>query len=292
MKNKTTRIRDYIIDELLDCAKKLKFQFSKQIRDELITNKKYRGYFGGKRCFILGNGPSLKKYDLSVLKNEVVYCVNEFYRSNLLDVVKPNFYFLADPAYFQLDKNVPESRQFIGAMNNILDNGIELWAPYFFRKNIEIEYGSNDHIHYFFNNLSSISLIKKSISFDKCIPQMQAVIQYAILHAVYSGFKTIYLLGVEQSDIFSVVESYRNAETEYDYAFSLSDDAKRWKLSQTREYSLSDMLYGYARIFELYDLLSGYCKRNDVEILNCSPGSLICSIESFDWNNISWNKKM
>jgi len=39
----------------------------------------YRGIHAGKRCFIIGNGPSLKKLDLGLLKNEYTFGMNRIY---------------------------------------------------------------------------------------------------------------------------------------------------------------------------------------------------------------------
>lgn len=43
---------------------------------ELLSHK---GRFAGRRCFIMGNGPSLLKCDLSLLKGEVTICSNANY---------------------------------------------------------------------------------------------------------------------------------------------------------------------------------------------------------------------
>jgi hypothetical protein len=39
----------------------------------------YRNLFYGKRCFIIGNGPSLQKTDLSLLRSEVTFGLNRIY---------------------------------------------------------------------------------------------------------------------------------------------------------------------------------------------------------------------
>ena len=49
----------------------------------LKENRKYKDINKGQRCFILGNGPSLNLYDLSVLSNETVFAVNEFVKHNI-----------------------------------------------------------------------------------------------------------------------------------------------------------------------------------------------------------------
>ncbi len=41
--------------------------------------KKLRNRYEGQRCFVLGNGPSLKKTDLSLLKNEITFGSNRIY---------------------------------------------------------------------------------------------------------------------------------------------------------------------------------------------------------------------
>ncbi len=42
----------------------------------LNKNKKFKNIHKGNRCFILGNGLSLKQQDLTLLKNEYVFTVN------------------------------------------------------------------------------------------------------------------------------------------------------------------------------------------------------------------------
>lgn len=39
----------------------------------------YRDRYAGKRCFIIGNGPSLRRMDLTILKNEYTFGLNRIY---------------------------------------------------------------------------------------------------------------------------------------------------------------------------------------------------------------------
>lgn len=63
----------------------------------LNKNKNLKNVFKGKRCFFIGNGPSLAKMDLSPLKGEYVFAVNEFYLHPKSKIVKPDFYSLIEP---------------------------------------------------------------------------------------------------------------------------------------------------------------------------------------------------
>ena len=64
------------------------------------NNKKisrYRNAYRGQRCFILGNGPSLKKQDLSGLRNEHVFCSNWFVLHEEFPNMGSCFFTVSDP---------------------------------------------------------------------------------------------------------------------------------------------------------------------------------------------------
>lgn len=281
------RVRDHIIDLSVDFVCRIAFILSINKRKVLSNNKTYYNKFKNQRCFILGNGPSLNNFDTSILNEEIVYCVNEFYRSDKLQLISPNYYFLADPAYFSLETNDSEDVRFVTSIKNLLEQGVELWVPLDFSNSVKkYNWESSGKIHYFLNNLSDLHNYSNKILFDRCIPNMQAVIQYAILHAVYAGFSEIYLVGVEQTDIFSSLSTYLHANTEYNYSFSLNDKEKKWISGHILQYPLYDLLYGYSRIFRLYDELFDYCNKNAVKIYNCSGETLIKSIPSIDFKEL------
>jgi hypothetical protein len=48
-------------------------------RESIQRLKEYQNKFAGKRCFVIGNGPSLKQTDLSLLKNEYTFGMNRIY---------------------------------------------------------------------------------------------------------------------------------------------------------------------------------------------------------------------
>lgn len=52
--------------------------------------------FKGERCFIIGNGPSLNKIDLSLLENEYTFAVNSFYYKTRETGFRPTFFVVED----------------------------------------------------------------------------------------------------------------------------------------------------------------------------------------------------
>lgn len=60
--------------------------------------RKLKDKFKGKRCFILGNGPSLNKVDLNLLKDEYSFAVNGIFYKTEETGYKPTFYVVEDRA--------------------------------------------------------------------------------------------------------------------------------------------------------------------------------------------------
>ena len=78
---------------------------------QLNRNKVFKNQFKGKRCFILGNGPSLNNVNFSDLKDEYVFCVNQINRRPDFKELHSNFHFWADPNFFDINLNKPEDRE-------------------------------------------------------------------------------------------------------------------------------------------------------------------------------------
>ena len=53
--------------------------FSTRWRQSLVQLEKYRDIHKGERCFIVGNGPSLRNTDLSQIKNEYTFGLNRIF---------------------------------------------------------------------------------------------------------------------------------------------------------------------------------------------------------------------
>ena len=82
-----------IVREYLDIQLNIKPIISKNI--------KYKNIHASKRCFIIGNGSSLKQMDLSILKNEITFGMNAFWKHPIISKSwQPKYYCLADPLFF------------------------------------------------------------------------------------------------------------------------------------------------------------------------------------------------
>ena len=74
---------------------------------EVISqNERFRNTHVGERCFILGNGPSLKNVDLSLLADEFVFIVNNFGFVDGFEKAKTNVHLWIDAAFFNATNRV------------------------------------------------------------------------------------------------------------------------------------------------------------------------------------------
>ena len=70
--------------------------FSRKPNENFETLSQLKNKYKGKRCFILGNGPSLNKCNLSLLKDEYSFAVNGIFYKTDETGYKPNFYMVED----------------------------------------------------------------------------------------------------------------------------------------------------------------------------------------------------
>lgn len=145
----------------------------------------------GERCFIIGNGPSLTKEDLNLLKNEKSFAFNRIYHMYQYTDWRPTYYMVVDNAIIQ-------------RMNQ--ENERDLGAEYIFvaNKKLAQKYkGQNAHQIGVAVAIPARTekIILKNVSTDvsEQFSITSGVITSAFELAFYMGFKEIYLLGVDHN---------------------------------------------------------------------------------------------
>lgn len=150
--------------------------------------KKLKGKYLGKRCFIIGNGPSLTAEDLELLKDEYTFAFNRIYYMFDKTKWRPTFYCTQD------DKIVRNSLKEI-------KNQIE--TPFVFAPiNLKWYYNLDLDTEYYFCPKSAVAE-NMCPEFCEDIPHQIGVgntVAYTAMQlAVYMGFTEIYLIGIDHS---------------------------------------------------------------------------------------------
>lgn len=141
--------------------------------------KKFKNFYLGKRCFVIGNGPSLNKQDLTLMKNEFTIGSNYLYHN----YEKMGFL----PTIFTI-VNYLVAEQRIGEINSL--NTIKIF-PYFL--NYCIKQDSNTT----FINSHAIKGFPKDLL--KNISWQSTVTFFNLQLAYWLGFSEVYLVGVDNS---------------------------------------------------------------------------------------------
>ncbi len=147
--------------------------------------------FKGKRCFIIGNGPSLNKCDLSLLQNEYTFGVNGiFYKTDEMGFV-PTFYMVED--------------------GHVVDDNLEQINDYdckykFFPSLYKSKIQNTDNTFFFAADLGFYrgdhpSFCKPRFSKDasNVVYAGQSVTYMNMQLAYYLGFTKVYLIGMDFS---------------------------------------------------------------------------------------------
>jgi hypothetical protein len=159
------------------------------LKKYIARNKVLKNRHAGERCFILLNGPSLDRYDLAKLEKEKIICTNYFYETSLGNVVKPDYYCIADSEYF----TNPDSESQIDSLLRVCSYSTFLFnIKYLATK----RFNENSNIHVVYSKHMP-SMINVRDNLDGFSSGYASVSLFAISAAIFMGFKRIYLLGYD-----------------------------------------------------------------------------------------------
>ena len=225
---------------------------------DLKKNSKLKNIHSGKRCFVIGNGPSIKNDNLKLLRDEITFFVN---RSFLLDdykYIKPTYHVIVDPKLGTGEwpiKFLDQIREINPDVTFILNaewRHKDIFKPYL-----------NWNIHWVYLKKSFTRFTVKKVNLQK-INFGGAVVESAVIAAIYMGLKNIYLYGVEFNGLFYELlglDSHfygKNPENQNKSMYDISKDLMFHSIALRR--------WGY---------LNKYCKKNNINLKNLTPKGVL-----------------
>lgn len=230
--------------------------------------KKFKNKHAGERCFIIGNGPSLNKLDLSKIKNEYTFGVNAIYTN----YEKMGFY----PTYYVVeDIFVAEDR--CSEINNY-NESIKFFGDYLKYCLSPDEKSINMNVIYNYTDYHNFPRFSKNVA--RKIYVGGTVTYLCIQLAYYMGFKEVYLIGIDHNYIIP-----KEAKVEGYDILSVSDDpnhfnkdyfgkGKRWHDPMLDR---MEKAYKKARI---------YFEKNSRTINNATAGGKLEIFDRIDYNEL------
>lgn len=156
----------------------------------LQRNLKLKNIFSGKRCFIIGNGPSLLIEDINRLKTEISMGCNGIYQLFEKSVWRPTCFFAEDNVF--LNEHVQTDKDLKYLLCNCEYLFTTLWSELYDRYLDEF-----DKLFYLHTCKTKIEDIMFSPDLTQKIYSALTTLYTMLQVAVYMGINEIYLLGVD-----------------------------------------------------------------------------------------------
>ena len=167
-----------------------KHKYSSKISNQERTDlKKFENKYYGKRCFIIGNGPSLNKTDLKLLKDEYTFGVNSIYYKTKEMGFEPTFYVVEDRHV--VDDNLEEIEK--------IKCRYKFFPSFYknkFRRDERVYYFSLD-VGFYRKEHPFFEIPRFSDDISDVVYAGQTVTYINLQLAHYMGFKEVYLIGVD-----------------------------------------------------------------------------------------------
>jgi len=228
--------------------------------------------FQGKRCFIIGNGPSLNKIDLNLITDEYTFGVNGIFYKTAEMGFKPFFYVVEDSHV--INDNI----------KSINDYDCEYkFFPVEYKRKINIT--SNTYLFNLnrsFYEKRSTNYKKPQFSFDceQRIYGLGSVTMINLQLAFYMGFKEVYLIGMDfnykipDSAVVNGLDILSNSDDVNHFHPEYFGKGKKW-----HDPDLEQVLLSYQKMKEVFE-------KNGRKIWNATKGGKLEIFERIDYDKL------
>ena len=234
------------------------------VSGKIGNNESLRNRHAGKRCFVIGNGPSLAKTDLSALKGEFTIGANSFYKHAQADEVGLKYLCIGDPHFME---DTPRSVIWHNTLCEKMPGTTFLLheiAKDFVQKR---RLYAGRSVHYVRVGLVSQNLAFARVDFTRSLNiGVTTGTLIAIPLALYMGFTEIYLVGFDANWL----DNYDGSYHFYDkHELFPEFDAVA---SDGRGFSYEDEVSSVLREYQSHRLLQQYAMHKGVKLANATVG--------------------
>ncbi len=238
------------------------------------------GVADGRPLVILGNGPSLRRCldeDMEMLRRSDTLAVNFFANSPEFMQVKPRYYVLADPHFFDKADSDPNVRRLIDNLNAI-DFGMTLLIPAACRRRARLFDNPKLKVDTFnFVAVEGFGWFEDAMfGMRRGMQRPRNVMVPSIMAGIWLGYKRICLLGADHSWLSTLTVNDRNEVVSVQPHFYKEDEREEKRIRQEYvRHPLHEVLDSMAIAFRSYHRLQAYAASRGVSIVNATPGSMI-----------------
>jgi hypothetical protein len=243
---------------------------------DCATLKHLHNKFKGNRCFIIGNGPSLNKHDISKLNNEYTFAVNGiFYKTEEMGFI-PYFYVVEDPHVIKDNHDrISEYKPRNGGFKFLPSR----FRPIFLNSKGNT-YFLNFNRGFYENDSPYFEVPRFSVDASRNVYCGQSVTIVNLQLAYYLGFDVVYLIGMDFSYFvpFTTIVDGNTFESTDDDVNHFHPDyfgkGKKW-----HDPKLDNVLKSYRLCKLMYEF-------DGRKIINASFGGNLNEFERIDFDSL------
>jgi hypothetical protein len=177
------RIALALLRRVIAVPEKILWNISPQALKNRKCILKYKDIHKGKRCFLIANGPSLKKTNLDLIKNEITFGMNRIYLNYSNMSFKPTYLVCVNKLLLQQFSDEIKKQE----------------MPLFINWQSRRFFKDTDNVHYIERNFFGKNF-SDDISFSL---NGAATVTYAALQVIYyMGFDTVVIIGMDHNFTF------------------------------------------------------------------------------------------
>ena len=218
----------------------------------------------GKRCFIIGNGPSLRIADLEKLKNEDCFASNEIFKIFDQTSWRPKYYLIKD-RYAKISPETIDS----------LDVETVFIGDYFWRFH-EVKRPDAICLHekYSFNE----SKLKVSADISKCFYN-GATVSFGLMQiAAYMGYSEVYLSGFDHNYAYEIDSKGALMKTGAENAHFYEDETPK------------EIIGNVQAMTAAYESFKEYAFTHGITVKNATRGGKLEVFERVDFDELMKNE--
>ena len=242
----------------------------RQYRPLLERNEKFRNVHKGQRCFVIGNGPSLKQQDISPLANEITFVANYFHLHPIIsDTWQPSYYCLTDPVYF--DGREPIEREIVKRIP-----AAPFFVPHYANDFLKTTKALPEDRTYYVGLCGGLEDETSDLpDFTTVTPGVQTVVQLAIMAGMFMGCTRIYLMGLDH-DWLTQCGVTNN--------FYSKDEVKNQPDPNLWNYK--SLMEAMTIIWRVYEMHQRIAMKHGIKIINLTQGGFLDVFERARYEDV------
>ena len=262
----------------LNSAERISTKIPISLNDKELLNRNqvFKNKHMDRRCFVIGNGLSLNKQDLSLLSNEITIAMNAFYKHPIVEKWQPNYYCFADPDCFDgstafenfyqnLRQKIHSSKYLVPVYaKNVMEN----------QKLLPV-----DQTYYAAFRGTLSNGLNYNIDLTESIPGVQSTSQLAIMWSLYMGCSPIYLIGLDHDQL-----SHRGMDRHF-YKGTTIDNHSKEDIDLSKFY-YKDTLKAILKLWKGYETILRIAANKNISIINATDGGFLDVFERREYKSI------